>query len=356
MVDNIASWPLVSIIVPVFNGEQYLRESLDSIIAQTYQRREVIVMNDASTDTTPSIIRSYGDRVISYQQTQNRGQFQNVNDGIARARGEYIAVYHADDIYDPCIVEHEVEFLQQHSEVGAVFCQDIFIDRLGREYGRLEMLPELRGQHVLNYPLIFNTLLTCKNQFLRGPSSMVRASVYRDVGLYRAEEFAIASDLEMWVRIARKYPLGILDEYLCRYRHSHGNLTQQYYHLRTEPERFFKIMDLYLEQGGRELATPDALAAYEAHRAEDFLMLAINHYIIGRLQPAREMLQGARARRILASRRVQRWRLVLLWISIQALLRLPRIPALATMFYRRWHTTFDQTNSRNPLPFSRAQS
>src|SRR3989442_1563603 len=139
---NLNAEPLVSIIVPVFNGERYLRESLDSILAQTYPRVEVLVMDDASTDGTPSIIASYGNQVHYYRQPQNRGIYGNMNDGIAMARGEYIAIYHADDVYLPKIVECEVAFLHHHPEAGAVFCQAVFIDSLGREFGRLEIPPE----------------------------------------------------------------------------------------------------------------------------------------------------------------------------------------------------------------------
>src|ERR1043166_5605534 len=100
-----ASIPLVSIIVPVLNGARYLRESLDSLVHQSYPRIEVLVMDDASTDATPEIVSSYGNRVKWRRQPRNRGQFGNVNDGIGLAEGEFIAVYHADDIYAPIIVE-----------------------------------------------------------------------------------------------------------------------------------------------------------------------------------------------------------------------------------------------------------
>ncbi len=337
MADSSTSSPLVSIIIPVYNGERHLRESLDSIVAQTYPRTEVLVMDDASTDGTPSIVASYGDRVKYYRQLQNRGQFENVNDGISMAQGEYVAVYHADDIYHPTIVEREVTFLQRYPEAGAVFCQDIFIDPRGHEYARLQIPPEVRGGHPLDYSTILNSLLKYKNRFLRGPSSMVRASVYRDVGTYRGKEFRIASDLEMWVRIARKYSIGILEEYLFRYRHGHGNSTQNYYHLRTEPERYFQIIDMYLDEGGQHIVTPEAFADYEAHRAEDRLMLAINHYILGRLEESQSILRQVQPWRILGGSRIQRGRLLVLFLALNGLVRMPRISLIANLFYRRWH-------------------
>jgi glycosyltransferase involved in cell wall biosynthesis len=337
MAESVVGLPLVSIIVPVFNGERYLRESLDSILAQTYPRTEVLVMDDASTDATPSIAASYGNRVAYYRQPRNRGQFCNVNEGIAMVRGEYIAVYHADDVYDPRIVEREITFFQAHPELGAVFCKDIFIDPEGLERGRLELPPEVRGQRPLEYPLVLNALLKYKNRFLCCPTSMVRASVYREVGPYREDQFGCMADLEMWLRMARKYPLGIVEEYLLRYRQGHTSAITRYQRLRTDPEMYFHIVDLHLNDGGRHLVTPDALAAYEAHRAEDQLMLVITHYILGRQRETRTILSRLHPAPLLRSSSVQRGRLLVLFMMLQILVRLPRVSPLADMFYRRWH-------------------
>ena len=328
--------PLVSIVVPVYNGSRYLREALDSILAQTYRPLEVIVMDDASTDDTPGILAAYGDAIRVVRQSQNRGIYQNTNAGIALARGNLIASFHSDDAYLPTIVEREVAFLQRHPEAGAVFASDVFIDADGREYGRLTLPPDVPGDRPLEYGLILNALLTHKNRFLRCPTAMVRASVYRDVGPYRAEEFRIAADEEMWLRIARRYPLGVLAEHLLRYRHFHGNATQVYYHLRTEPEIHFRILDEYLAAGGRALVKPEALAAHEAHRAEDHLMLAVNHYIAGALGPAREKLRKVQLGRLLGSPVVQRMHLFILWLGLQLLCRLPHIEPVGRAFYRRW--------------------
>jgi glycosyltransferase involved in cell wall biosynthesis len=329
--------PLVSVIVPVFNGEEFLRESLDSILAQSYPRIEVIVMDDASTDGTPAVAASYGQRVKSHRQPLNRGIYGNANDGIAMARGEYIAVYHADDIYEPTMIEREVEFLERHPETGAVFCKDVMIDPAGREEGRLHLPPEVPGGRPLDYRTVLNALLKYKNIFLMCPSAMVRASVHRQVGVYRDDEFRNTSDLEMWLRIAQRYPVGVLDEYLFRYRFGHGNSAQRYHRLRTDPERFFTIMDLYLEQGGRALAAREALAGYEAHRTEDQLKRSINAYILGQLATGREILHDVRLQRLLASPVVQRGRLTVLFFALWILSRLPKVPLIANLLNWRFY-------------------
>jgi glycosyltransferase involved in cell wall biosynthesis len=337
MTDLLNNRSLVSIIVPVYNGERYLRESLDSIIAQTYPRIEILVMDDGSTDSTPEIAASYGERVNYYRQPQNKGQFPNVNDGIEKAQGEYIAIYHADDVYDRQIIEREVEFLEGNPETGAVFCRDIFINAEGREYGRLEIPKELREFSVLKYPILLNAILTHKNRFLPTPGAMVRSSVYKELGTFRGEEYKIASDLEMWLRIARRYPIGILHEYLFSYRHGHENSSLVYYRVRTEEERQFLILDEHLAAGGTAFATSEALCAYEAHRAEDRLMVAVNHYILGKNKEARKFLGKVEAKQILGSPVVQRTRLLILFYGLRILLRIPRISLLARLFYRRWH-------------------
>ena len=335
MSDDLATRRLVSIIVPAFNGEHYLRESLESILAQTYRPIEVLVMDDASTDGTPDIIAGYASQVIHIRQPRNLGQFDNVNDGIGRARGEYIAVYHADDIYDPTIVEQEVAYLDDNPDVRAVFCKDIFIGPDGEEIGRLVLPEQVRGGRPLSYRVVLNTVLLHKNRILRCPSSMVRASTYRDVGPYRGRQFASTADLDMWLRIAGAGPIAILESYLIRYRSGHGSVYQRYEHVRTDPDLFFRIME---PRAGRlALAAPQALAAYEAHRAEDGLMRTVNHYILGRLAEARAVLAGVQPQRILASPQVQRGRLLILFLAMKMLLLLPRIGPVADIMYRRWH-------------------
>lgn len=162
-------------------------------------------MDDASTDSTAVIAASYGKRVTSIRQPKNVGQFANVNDGVARVQGEYIAVFHADDVYHPTIVEREVEYLARNPDAGAVFTQYVFINDTGYDYGRLVIPEDVRSDGPLSYARIFNALLEYKNRFLCGPSSMVRATVYKEVGPYHGQEFGIASDLEMWVRISQRY-------------------------------------------------------------------------------------------------------------------------------------------------------
>lgn len=328
--------PLVSIVVPAYNAERFLKSSLDSIVAQTYPAKEILVMDDASTDRTGEICRSYGDRIAYHHQPKNRGQFGNVDDGIALARGKYVAVYHADDIYHPEIVAREANFLEGHPPVGAVFALDIFIDAADKEWGRLKLPPGIAGGTPLEYKTVLNTILCRKNCIFPAPSSMVRADVYRAVGPYRGKDYPVAGDFEMFFRIARRYPVAILPEYLFQYRWGHGNADQLDRLLRTQMEPYFHIMDEHLASGGRALAEPHALTAHEAHRSEDALMRAVSSYILQDRKTMRTALAAASSRQILASDQVQRARLVILHGLLAILSRLPQMGPVETLFRNRW--------------------
>lgn len=329
--------PLVSICVPSFNGVRYLREALDSLLAQTYPNIEIILLDDASVDETPSVAAEYGSRITYVRQPKNLGIYDNVNVGIAQARGDFIATYHADDIYLPTIVESQIAYLNAHPDVGAVFCADIFVDAEGREYGRMTLPPEVRGERPLDYATVLNALLTYKNRFLVCPTAMVRASVHRDVGVYNQAKYRNTSDIEMWLRMGRKYRIGVLESHLMKYRHFHGNSSQRYHKLRTTPENFFIILDEYLADGDRALATPAALANYEAHRSQDRLMAAISCYIKGDLAEGRNALREVQLGPVTRATQVQSWRLVVMTLGMWGLLRLPRVERLAHIMNERWH-------------------
>jgi glycosyltransferase involved in cell wall biosynthesis len=328
---------LVTVIVPAYNAEPYIGQSIESLLAQTYEPLEIVVVEDASTDRTAEVIASYDDpRIRCFRNERNLGQFDTLNVGLSKARGELISIHHADDMSLPTMIEHEARWLRERPEVGAAFALDLFIDPEGRQFGRAEPPKEFRGDVVMRYPAVLNGILRYQNVFIRTGTSLVRRELYSAVGPY-VSTYDLRGDLDMWLRLASAAPIGIIDEYVTRYRWGHDHLSTRYGHVRTEPERFFDLVDDRLAGGDRALAEPDALQAYEAHRAEDFVMVAVNLYILDRLPEARRMLSRAKARAIAASPRIQRARMLSLWALMHVLVRGRRSRRLADVFYRRWH-------------------
>ena len=210
--------PFVTIGIPTYNSEQYLKHCLDSILKQTYSDFEIIVSDNGSTDNTEKIVFSYNDTRIKFNKNSyNLGCYGNYNRIISLAKGELIAFYHSDDTYDSYIVEKEVEFLQKHSDAAAVFTEAYLINAGGSIIGELISPEKFSKKEILDFNKAYGGFLAY-GDFLICPSAMFIKKTFSETGIFKEEKFQTASDLEMWLRILQKYPIGILHEKLMFYR------------------------------------------------------------------------------------------------------------------------------------------
>jgi alpha(1,3/1,4) fucosyltransferase len=313
--------PLVSIVVPSYNAERFLGEALATIRAQTYGAIEIVVCDDASTDGTAAIAQGTGDPRVRYlRNATTLGGYGAMNRGVRESRGELVAIYHADDVYDPRIVEREVAFLLENRDVGAVFCLDRFIDESGAEYGRLELPAALANVKVFSAAVLGESLLRYKNTFLRTPSVMFRRTAFDAVGGFDQERFGIAADLDMWARLSLEAPIGLVHEHLMGYRHYTAQWSKQYERMRTEPELYFAVMDRHLSRPGvRSLVSEEALTCYRVWRVQDEAERAANAYVLGDRRRAVALLNMSLVRPLLrSSRRAQVTRVLALRTLVRA--------------------------------------
>ncbi len=249
---------LVSVILPVYNGEKYLTEALDSILNQTYQRMEIIVINDGSKDGTMSILQEYirRDSRIVLISRENRGLVASLNESIQIAHGEYIARMDADDISHPDRIEKQVAYLNLH--------KDIFL--LGSNYNLIyeEGLSEERrkrhdGTHRRSQaPIDASNCFLSINETMKfiHPTIMMRKELFDIVGRYR--DFKI-EDLELYFRVGAS-GLGIakIEEPLLEYRAREESKSWA----DTRAEQSAEIMDMKLEYLMRELDDHLRTASY----------------------------------------------------------------------------------------------
>jgi GT2 family glycosyltransferase len=285
--------PLVSICISAYDVERFLRESLQSILRQTYRNTEIILVDNGSSDRTFEVAQSFrDDRFRCFRIPENIGGYQAMNNVAAMAKGEFIAIYHSDDVYEPDIVEKEVAFLAAHPEAGAVFAMGHFIDEGGQLFGGLDVPPELSSQELLYYDDVFPYMLRHGCTMFICPTFMVRRRVFAEVGPFQPDRFDIASDMEMWLRLMRQYPVGILNERLMRYRRSRSQWSQRWRRLRTESNREFDVMEAYLEKDGwRDKLQPADLTEYRFRQCDDHTTRAANFVILGDTGRARELLR-----------------------------------------------------------------
>lgn len=200
--------PLVSAIMPAFNAAEYLSESIEGVLNQSYSNWELIIVDDGSTDRTKEIVKGHKDPRIKYIAQKNRGRGAARNRALRVAKGRYIAITDADDISMPSRFSRQVEYLEQHHELGVVSCQPIHLVR-----GEKKRI-------LITYPCSPEDV---EKEYRRGvmgvshAGAMIRMEVFERVGLY-CEQCLRAQDFELFLRIVRYFNLASLPERLLVYR------------------------------------------------------------------------------------------------------------------------------------------
>lgn len=293
-VNPAAAAPLVCICIPTFNAAATVLATLDSIVRQSYTHLRIVVVDNASSDDTVALVSALQDaRIEVFRNESNLGGEGNFNRCIAHATGKYLAIFHADDLYEQDMVGRQVAFLEAQENASAVFTCASLIDAHGNQYGALMLPDELAARdHLYHFPELFKAVLHHSN-FLICPSVMARRSVYQEqIQGWRGELFGSAADLDVWLRMARCGPVGILPEPLMRYRVSHLQFTAQV-RLQTTRADFFRVTDFYLALGDvrATLSERDWRNAARLER-RDQIMRAVNLYIGGKAPEARSLLKA----------------------------------------------------------------
>ncbi|HTD47948.1 MAG TPA: glycosyltransferase [bacterium] len=207
--------PIVSVVMPVHNGAAYVREAIESILAQTFRDVEFIVIDDGSTDDTRAILAGYerADARLRVYSQERRGIAASRNRGCGLAKGKYMAVMDADDISLPRRLEAQVRFLDAHPAVGLCGARAAHIDRAGRPLGRVT--PNIYSPARLRWNLLFG------NVFVQS-SVMMRRGLLPAGDPYRGE--MVTEDYDLWVRLAPTTRMVNLPRTLGLYRvHERSN-------------------------------------------------------------------------------------------------------------------------------------
>lgn len=271
---------LVSIMIPSYNAGKTITETLKSILSQTYKNMEIVVIDNSSTDNTVEMVKRFNDpRLRLIVNETNIGGEGNFNKCIETAHGDYIAIYHADDVYLPDIVAKEAAFLRAHPEAGAVFSMAKIIDESGKVVDKFSMPDRLLNKSSYTLQDVFPALLEQGNTFLVCPSAMARRDVYKnDIKEWRYNMFRSASDVDVWLRILEHHTIGIINEPLMNYRQTTTHGSYEYNHMRTDRDDFLIVCDYYISKYSHILVEDD-ISNYRFYEKKDELKRAI-HYIL----------------------------------------------------------------------------
>lgn len=207
--------PQVSVVMPVYNAEAYLKEAIESILHQTFKDFELLVFNDGSTDASASIVQSYGDsRIRFFDRSVNVGYVHLLNEGIALAQGKYIARMDADDVSYPERLQQQVAFMESHSEV--VLCGTRYI-HIGKTVGRGALPCE---DEAIRIALLHNNVFA-------HPSVMLRRSIL-ELNRLQYPIVPIIEDYALWIQLAALGKFANLPDYLIGYRDGVGVSSKKF--------------------------------------------------------------------------------------------------------------------------------
>ena len=252
--------PLVTIIIPVFNGGNYLKEAIDSALAQTYKNLEIIVVNDGSKDdgATERVALSYGKR-IQYYSKPNGGTSTALNLGISHMKGDYFSWLSHDDTYYPTKIEDEVAALRQLENKNTIIMSDL--DGINEKYEKIYETNYIRHieahpprEHSMLHPIIYNQTHGC--------TLLIPKACFDEVGLFDEKEL-VAQDFEFFYRAFKKFPHKLVPKILVTARDSSNRQGRRSHHKGdVEYSRLFiKMIEEFTEEEILDLA-PSRLDFY----------------------------------------------------------------------------------------------
>lgn len=208
---------LISVVVPVYNGQEFIKTTIQSVIMQSYPHWEMLIIDDGSTDGTKEVVKGYlEDSRIKYFYQKNRERAAARNQGIHFSSGQYIAFLDADDAWLPDKLEVQVDYLKHHPEVRLCFTNYFLIDTGGILTGAPRISFTSNNQ--------FDYLL--KGNFIANSTVMIPRDVLDKVGLFDETLPAFGSeDWDMWLRIVRFYSVHFIDKPLALYRIHENNTS-----------------------------------------------------------------------------------------------------------------------------------
>ena len=226
---------LVSVVIPVFNSEQYITECIDSVLGQSFQDFEIIIINDGSTDNTVDIVSKYKNDQIKLFHQKNSGSAAARNFGVEQASGNWIAFIDADDIWLPDKLKKQLDHCSDHawSHTDLYFHGDIY-----PKYTKTTKFTSKHSGLILKNLLVENSIGTS--------SVIIKKEIFQETGGFNTELRAL-QDWDLWLRIAEKHPVCYFDEPLVYYRVHSSSVSRNV--RKTLPYHLCLINRAFSQQG-----------------------------------------------------------------------------------------------------------
>lgn len=209
--------PLVSVVVPCYNHEKYVKETIESIVNQTYKNIELIVIDDGSKDTSAKVIQELADKYkFTFIHRPNKGLSATLNEGVKLSKGKYFCACASDDYFALDKIEKQVLFMQEHPQFAISYGNIIKFSE--NSYEEKTKVKNPKSGWIFEDIIMGDTVLPAV-------TVMLYTNVIKELGGY--DENLWIEDWDMWLRVSDKYQVGYLDEYLAFYRRHDTNISKQ---------------------------------------------------------------------------------------------------------------------------------
>lgn len=239
---------MVSVIMPAYNAEKYIEKAIESILMQTYEDLELLIIEDASTDHTLEIIKKYDDkRIRLFENSENRGISFSTNIGLRESRGEYIALMDDDDIAVRERLEIQVKYLEEHQEIDILGGRSAFIDEDGNVID-VENQPR-------NNPKYIKSILMFRCLDFRNGTTMMRNTFIKKHGLYYRENCFGMQDFKFFIESSKVGNISSVNNIVLFYRiHGQNETQRQMFEKKAErEEKYFEFQCDSLQTSGYHL-------------------------------------------------------------------------------------------------------
>lgn len=249
----------VSVVIPTFNGEKFLHETIQSVIAQNYPDLELIISDDGSTDGTISIINKFNDpRILLFKKNGGqKGIFQNLNHGISKASGEYIQILCQDDVLANGFILNQIEIFKKHTDIGMVFSNVKILNEKSEIFDLDPQIYEFRNGYLDVFPKKYSLNYFAAYGCMPGNLSpvMLKKATHNNIGTFNIN-FPYAGDFEYWIRLGFEYDIAYNRNNYVLLRNHQGqaskSLIKKNYHLFKEIGQIYGMLIRNSFEGRRE--------------------------------------------------------------------------------------------------------
>jgi glycosyltransferase involved in cell wall biosynthesis len=258
--------PLISVIIPVHNGENTLKETIDSVLGQSFQDFELIIVDDASTDKTLEIVRNVSDPRIKYLYRENRNASKSRNQGVEQAKGKYISFIDADDLWTSDKLELQLAALEKNSQAGVAYSWTNFFEGNNHYPGRA----------IEHEGMVFDQLIL--ENFVASGSNILVSKTALDTIQGFDEELLSCEDWDLYLRLALQWPFVVVKKHQILYRLSSNSKS-------SNAERVKKYSTLVLQKALPYTSIPKSKVLASN-------LLATTSILISRLEGTKTVLQA----------------------------------------------------------------